>query len=305
MKRRFRRQLTIGLVSLIGLACPLAHKPIEPPEEPSPFITNEQEIKDRFIDGKTEQVNVSGALDYDPLNPLTKHLRGDLDNTLKQLNWARAVYLKEGDSLEQISTIANAYTDPTIFYLGQGEFNLEQAIMLYPPVSIVGEGTDNTTVNASFIGLDYLGIKGVHTKGNDKHNLGEDIAPFFLVGFGDTELLNCYLTNNALVGLNSSNQNILEGNSFVNILEDYVGEGVEGGVAVTYELGDKNSVENNTLIRSNHFKDQQNVFYLEDTLTTGTDNGYNLFENCGTVVYNEEGEQDFTNNAWLGGTSNE
>ena len=302
---KLKSKLILGLAGLtlaLGSSCPI-HKPQPPEPSPYTFYIDPQEIKDKFVQG--ENVDVSQALDYNPIpNKLVKSLVSYLSSP-KSLETARTIYVQyEGinqfpyySNLEQAVAIVNQYSDATEVQIGEGVFgDGDNYVVPEQPVKITGSGEDKTTLKYIIFPLNEIELSNTRMEGARDNIRGNDNAVASLgVFFGGYIHNNLFYGENGAVAINPSRNVIFENNTFDSVIHP------EYQISLSFEGADTEAEAGNIILRYNEIKNTPIAIRLFRSADCGVqgDLGNNLFLDVGTVVYNPYNyPQGFVGNAW-------
>ena len=306
---RLTKTLGALLIGVGVLGCPLRHRP-EPIPEPPPytFYTDENEIKERFVEG--ENVDVSQALDYNPIlnNHLVKVLTSYLrNNGEKSLATARTIYVQYGgidqfpyySNLENVVAIANQYQDATEIQISEGTFgDGTKYVIPEQPIKITGSGEDQTTLKYIIYPLDYLELSNTRMEGAD-YDIGGNEHITISLGLPASSYIhnNLFYGSNGAIAIDPISNTLLEYNTFDKVIHP------EYNISISFEgLIDKsNRNEESLIMRYNEIKNTPIAIQLFRSANAGVlgDLGNNMFLDVRTVVYNPENyPQGFVGNAW-------
>jgi len=299
---RLTKTLGALLIGVGVLGCPLRHRP-EPIPEPSPytFYTDENEIKERFVEG--ENVDVSQALDYNPIlnNHLVKVLTSYLrNNGEKSLVTARTIYVQYGGlGLEEAIASANQYSDLTEIQIGEGTFGEGNTLVIPEKlVKITGQGQEKTILRYIIYPLDYLELSNTRMEGAD-YDIGGNEHITISLGLPASSYIhnNLFYGSNGAIAIDPTSNTLLEYNTFDKVIHP------EYNISISFEgLIDKSTRNEESLImRYNEIKNTPIAIQLFRSANAGVlgDLGNNMFLDVRTVVYNPENyPQGFVGNAW-------
>jgi len=316
---KLKNKLALGLAGLtlaLGSGCPI-HKPNpEPIPEPSPytFYTDEQEIKDRFVQG--ENVDVSQALDYNPIpnNPLAKSLISYL-NKDKSLQTMRTIYVQYGandvypyySGLDQAIAISNIYDDPTEIQIGKGVFgdgygigiNGEDIVVPTKPLKLTGQGIDKTTVKELIKSpKDFIEVSNIRLEGEVV-----DMGGAYFIGSLSISK-EAYIHDNLFYGksagvlVNPSRDVTLENNVFDSVINVFDPSYLPSSIIFASGNINKKGI---ITMRNNTIKNTPRAIELSEEADCGVqgDLGNNMFLDVGIAVSNPYNyPQGFVGNAW-------
>ena len=316
---KLKNKLALGLAGLtlaLGLGCPVSRSHQGQNIEPSPytFYLDEQEIKDRFVEG--ENVDVSQALNYNPIpnNPLTKALHSYLSPE-KSLQTARTIYVQYGGTnnfptfsgLEQAVAVTNQYSDASEILIGEGIFgDGDKFIRTEKPLKITGEGIDKTTIKYLIFPIDYIELSNTRMEGarlefddgNDTLHLSLEVTE------GGYIHNNLFYGENSAIAIDPFYDMTIENNTFDKVVNPIYKTSIYIQDIETEEIH-KNMGD--IIIRYNLIKDTPTAMILDRSADCGVngDLGNNMFLDVGTVVYNPYNyPQGFVGNAWATTTQN-
>jgi len=316
---KLKNKLALGLAGLtlaLDSGCPI-HKPNpEPIPEPSPytFYTDEQEIKDRFVQG--ENVDVSQALDYNPIpnNPLAKSLISYL-NKDKALQTMRTIYVQYGandvypyySGLDQAVAVANIYDDPTEIQMGEGTFGDgfgegligEGLVRPMKPLKINGQGIDKTTLKELIkANGDFIEISNLRLEGGIQDVGGGFYIASLAISKGGYAHDNLFYGKTAGVLINSSRDVTLENNVFDSVINVFDPSYLPSSIIFASGNINKKGI---ITMRNNTIKNTPRAIELSEEADCGVqgDLGNNMFLDVGIAVSNPYNyPQGFVGNAW-------